>query len=156
MRQVDSSLLDEWEALTHPEDLEEVVTELDHTPPPLTANARAFRILVRNELFRRVELAAHRRVTQLGELDAEAGWDWERWSTALDEYFEEHASIGTDAAARSGTYFEVDDLGRRWAVRQVLTDPEGDHEWIIAAEVDLDASDEAGVAVVRVLDVTRR
>jgi len=156
VRQVDSSLLDEWEALTHPEDLEEVVTELDRTPPPLTANARAFRILVRNELFRRVELAAHRRVTQLGELDAEAGWDWERWSTALDEYFEEHTSIGTDAAARSGTYFEVDDLGRRWAVRQVLTDPEGDHEWIIAAEADLDASDEAGVAVVRVLDVGRR
>jgi superfamily II RNA helicase len=157
VRQVDSSLLDEWEALAHPDEhLEEVVTELDHTPPPVTANARAFRILVRNELFRRVELAAHRRVTQLGELDGDGGWNWERWSAALDEYFAEHASIGTDAAARSATYFEVDEADRRWSVRQVLDDPEGHHEWIIGAEVDLDASDEAGVAIVRVLDVTRR
>jgi superfamily II RNA helicase len=157
VRQVDSSLLDEWEALAHPDEhLEEVVTELDHTPPPVTANARAFRILVRNELFRRVELAAHRRVTQLGELDGDAGWDWERWSAALDDYFAEHASIGTDAAARSAAFFEVDEAGRRWSVRQVLDDPAGDHEWVIQAEVDLDASDEAGVAVVRVLDVTRR
>ena len=41
-------------------------------------------------------------------------------------------------------------------MRQILDDPAGDHEWTITAEVDLDASDEAGVAVVRVLDVTRR
>ena len=157
VRQVDSSLLDEWAALAHPDEhLEEVVTELDPTPPPVTTNARAFRILVRNELFRRVELAAHRRVTALGELDAESGWDWERWSAVLDDYFAEHASIGTDAQARGASFFEVEETGRRWSVRQVLADPAGDHEWIIAAEVDLDASDEAGVAVVRVLDVTRR
>jgi superfamily II RNA helicase len=157
VRQVDSSLLDEWEALAHPDEhLEEVVTELEHTPPPVTANRRAFRILVRNELFRRVELAAHRRVTQLAELDADAGWDWDRWSAALDEYFAEHGSIGTDAEARSASFVEVEETGRRWSVRQVLADPEGDHEWTILAEVDLDASDAAGVAVVRVLDVARR
>jgi superfamily II RNA helicase len=157
VRQVDSSLLDEWAALAHPDEhLEEVVHELDHTPPPVTANARAFRILVRNELFRRVELAAHRRVTALGELDGDAGWGWERWSAVLDDYFAEHASIGTDAAARGAAFFEVAETGRRWQVRQVLADPEGDHEWTIAAEVDLDASDASGVAVVRVLDVGRR
>jgi superfamily II RNA helicase len=157
VRQVDSSLLDEWEALAHPDEhLEEVITDVEHAPPPVTANARAFRILVRNELFRRVELAAHRRVTQLGELDGDAGWDWERWSLALDEYFGEHGSIGTDAEARSARFFEVDDHGRRWVVRQVLADPAGDHDWIIAAEVDLDASDDAGIAVVRVVGVTRR
>jgi hypothetical protein len=157
VRQVDSSLLDEWEALAHPDEhLEEAITELDHTPPPVTANARAFRILVRNELFRRVELAAHRRVTQLGELDGEAGWDWERWSAALDAYFDEHAAIGTDADARAARYFEVEEQGRRWSVRQVLADPEGDHAWAITAEVDLDASDAAGVAVVHLLDVAPR
>ena len=157
VRQVDSSLLDEWEALSHPDEhLEEVVTALDHAPPPVSSNLRAFRILIRNELFRRVELAAHRRVMQLAELDGDAGWDWDRWSAALDAYFAEHASIGTDAAARHATFFELDEVGRRWPVRQVLADPEGDHEWIIAAEVDLDASDAAGVAVVRILDVTRR
>ena len=157
VRQVDSSLLDEWQALAHPEDpLEDSVVDVDHAPPPLTDNRRAFRILIRNELFRRVELAAHRRITQLVELDGDTGWDWHRWSAVLDAYFAEHDSIGTDAAARGAAFFEVDESGRRWAVRQVLADPAGDHDWIIAAEVDLDASDAAGVAVVRVLDFRER
>jgi superfamily II RNA helicase len=157
VRQVDSSLLDEWEALAHPELLvPEAVAPLEHTPPPVTANLRAFRVLIRNELFRRVELAAHRRVADLDELDAADGWSRARWDEVLDDYFSEHASIGTDAEARSGAFFELDETGRRWAARQVLADPAGDREWMIEAEVDLDASDEAGVAVVRILDVRRR
>lgn len=160
VRQVDSSLLDEWEALSDPdetlEDLEEMATELEHETPPVTANERAFRILVRNEMFRRVELAAHRRLTQLGELDGDAGWDFYRWQEALEEYYGEHDAIGTDAKARGADFFEVDEQGRTWTVRQVLADPEGDHEWIIEAKVDLDASDEAGIAVVELQDVRRR
>ena len=45
------------------------------TGRPVTANARAFRVLVRNAMFRRVELAALRQYEELGELDAESGWD---------------------------------------------------------------------------------
>jgi hypothetical protein len=33
-------------------------------------------------------------------------------------------------------------------VRQTLHDPEGDHDWVIEAVVDLDASDDAGEPVV--------
>ena len=40
-----------------------------------------------------------------------------------------------------------------WAVRQILDDPAGDHDWGISAEVDLAASDEAGAAVLRITDV---
>jgi superfamily II RNA helicase len=157
VRQVDSSLLDEWEALAHPEVLvDEIPTTVDHAPPPVTANDRAFRVLVRNELFRRVELAAARRVDALGELDGDHGWTAERWRAALDEFFAEHDSIGIDAAARSAEHFELDAVGRRWRARQVLTDPAGDHDWMIVADIDLDASDEAGVAVVELVDVTRR
>jgi len=157
VRQVDSSLLDEWEALAHPDQLVlETAAPLDATPPPLTANVRAFRVLIRNQLFRRVELAALRRVAILGELDGADGWTEPRWATALDAYFAEHASIGTDAHARSADFFELDETGRRWQARQVLDDPAGHREWVIDASVDLDASDEAGVAIVRVLDVTRR
>ena len=38
----------------------------------------------------------------------------------------------------------------RWLVRQVIDDPEGDHDWAITASVDLAASDEAGEAVIAV------
>ena len=37
------------------------------------------------------------------------------------------------------------------ARRQVFADPAGDHDWGIAAVIDLDASDETGTAVVRVI-----
>jgi hypothetical protein len=42
-----------------------------------------------------------------------------------------------------------------WVVRQILDDPAGDHDWGISAIVDLDASAEAGIAVVRVTAVDR-
>src|SRR5438132_10386667 len=73
VRQVDSSLLDEWEALRNPTD-DEVVPPADAPPPPVTANRRAFTVLVRNALFHRVELAARKRWFALGELDADDGW----------------------------------------------------------------------------------
>ncbi|HEY9558322.1 MAG TPA: DUF3516 domain-containing protein [Acidimicrobiales bacterium] len=156
VRQVDSSLLDEWQALSHPEEVLELdpdTAPLEHAPPPVTANTRAFRILVRNELFRRVELIAMRRWGELEELDGEHGWDRDRWFAALQPYFAEHDTVGIDGDARSAAHVDVHDAGRRWQVRQTLADPAGDHDWAITAEVDLDASDEAGVAVVKVLDV---
>ena len=71
VRQVDSSLLDEWEQLANPEEetAEEAQEQADQVKP-VTANARAFRVLVRNAMFRRVELAALDKVGELGELDA--------------------------------------------------------------------------------------
>jgi hypothetical protein len=149
VRQVDSSLLDEWEALAHPEAVVLAPPPLDAAPPPVTANARAFRVLVRNELFRRVELAALRNRAELAELDPDAGWP-----AALDAYFAEHDGIGTGPDARGPECFVLHETGRTWRARQILDDPAGDHDWSITAEVDLDASDEAGTAVVRVLSVS--
>ncbi|MFP5256335.1 MAG: DEAD/DEAH box helicase [Acidimicrobiia bacterium] len=156
VRQTDSSLLDEWEALAHPETLPEAPpadAAVDHAPPPVTANVRAFRVLVRNELFRRIELAAAHRWEALGELDGGDGWPADRWREALAPYFEEHDGIGVDADARSTRFFVLEETGRRWSARQILADPAGHHDWSISVEVDLDASDEAGEAVVRVLAV---
>jgi superfamily II RNA helicase len=158
VRQVDSSLLDEWEQLVDPATPPPPPPSeapLDDAPPPVTANDRAFRVLVRNAMFRRVELAALGRWDELGELDGEAGWTAGRWSEAVAAHRAEHGAIETGPDARGPAMLVVDeDPGaRRWRVRQILDDPDGDHDWSITAEVDLDASDEAGVAVVRVLDV---
>src|SRR5690606_15277957 len=119
----------------------------------LTANRRAFRVLVRNALFRRVELAALRRWDQLGELDGEAGWDAAAWEQALAPYFEEYGEIGTGPDARGPALLLIDEQPGRWLVRQILDDPAGDHDWGISAEVDLAASDEAGEAVLTVTAV---
>jgi superfamily II RNA helicase len=154
VRQVDSSLLDEWEKLAAGEDaVEQGPPPLDRGPAGVTRNTRAFRVLVRNAMFRRVELAALRRWDLLGELDRAAGWDAEAWREALEPYFAEHADIGTGPDARGPRFLMVTEEPQRWLVRQVLDDPAGDHDWAILAEVDLAASDEEGAAVVWVTAV---
>ncbi|MDQ3825201.1 MAG: DUF3516 domain-containing protein [Actinomycetota bacterium] len=153
VRQVDSSLLDEWEKLRNPQAPETVPASLDDRPTPVTANARAFRVLVRNALFRRVQLAARRQWADLGALDADNGWDEQAWRDAVEPYFDEHSEIGTGADARGPQLLMIDYQADRWLVRQILDDPAGDHDWAITAEVDLRASDEAGVAVLRVCAV---
>ena len=156
VRQTDSSLLDEWEALINPGDDPAEVRPLAESGAPLralTANARAFRVLVRNAMFRRVELAAFGRWPELGELDAEAGWDALAWSEAIGRYREEYDELGSGPGARGPALFMVTEGPATWTVRQVFEDPDGDRDWGISAEVDLAASDEAGEPVVRVLDV---
>ncbi|HEX2774876.1 MAG TPA: DUF3516 domain-containing protein, partial [Micromonosporaceae bacterium] len=106
-----------------------------------------------NALFRRVELAALRRWDELGALDGESGWDAEAWAAALEPYFDAYDSIGTGPDARGPALLMIEQGRDRWTVRQILADPDGDHDWGISAEVDLAASDEAGTAVVRVTDV---
>ncbi|MCH2429074.1 MAG: DUF3516 domain-containing protein [Acidimicrobiales bacterium] len=156
IRQVDSSLLDEWEKLRHPTD-ETVGTVEDQVPdrPDVTRNARAFRVMVRNEVFRWVQLLSRRR---LDDHEALAGvptvGDVRRTADDVTEsiapYWEEHPELPTDSHARGGAFFSLDDSGPdRWPVRQTVADPEGHHEWVLDGEVDLAASREEGRAVVR-------
>ncbi|AZQ74586.1 MULTISPECIES: DEAD/DEAH box helicase [Streptomyces] len=156
VRQVDSSLLDEWEQLANPseESAEEAQERADQVKP-VTANARAFRVLVRNAMFRRVELAALDKVAELGEMDAESGWDEDRWGEAMDAYWDEYDDLGTGPDARGPKLLRIEERPEDglWRVRQSFADPNGDHDWGITAEVDLAASDEEGRAVVRVMDV---
>ena len=150
IRQVDSSLVDEWEKLTNP-DLEP--TDVKAQPRTLTGNTRAFRVLVRNALFRRVTLAALAKYGELGELDAADGWTAAAWEEALDPYFEAHDEIGTGPDARGPAMLIIEEGRTAWTVRQIFDDPAGDDDWGISATVDLAASDEEGAAVIHVTDV---
>ena len=153
VRQVDSSLIDEWERLRNP-DAEDAATPAAQ-PPSVTRNVRAFRVLVRNALFRRVTLAALGHYTELGELDADSGWDADGWGDALDAYFGEHDEIGTGPDARGPGLLILDEGPQVWTARQIFDDPAGNHDWGFSARIDLAASDEAGTAVLRITDVGR-
>ncbi|MQA95746.1 MAG: DUF3516 domain-containing protein [Streptosporangiales bacterium] len=155
VRQVDSSLLDEWEQLANPSDEPEEVRVEDDRPAPVTANARAFRVLVRNALFRRVELAALEKYDELAELDEDDGWNADRWADAMDAYFEDHDELLTGPDARGPKLLLIEEEPELWRVRQVFDDPAGHHDWGISAEVDLAASDEEGRAVVHIAGVNR-
>ncbi|GAB2635135.1 DEAD/DEAH box helicase [Nocardia goodfellowii] len=144
VRQVDSSLLDEWEQLTGPgaeTDANQVAFGAESIRP-ITANERAFRVMVRNSMFRRVELAALRRWHDLEALGT--GPDWE---ADLEPYFREYERIGTGPDARGPQLFRIEARPGFWHVRQTLDDPAGDHGWALEAVVDLAESDAAGEVV---------
>ncbi len=161
VRQTDSSLLDEWEDLVDPKDPDTVerarqVAEDGRPPHAVTRNERAFRVLVRNAAFRRVELAALGRWDDLAELDPDVDW-----AGAMADYDAEYATsgpaLGTGPEARGPALLALHTDGetqdRTWRLRQTFDDPEGHRDWGFSAVVDLDASDEAGTAVLEVIDV---
>jgi hypothetical protein len=152
VRQVDSSLIDEWERLRNPL-ASDPADRAEMRPATVTTNVRAFRVLVRNALFQRVRLAALGHYAELGDLDASCGWDSDAWAEALEAYFEMHDEIGTGPDARGPGLLIFDQQPGRWVVRQIFDDPAGDHDWGISAVVDLAASDEAGSAVLQITDV---
>lgn len=150
VRSVDSSLVDEWESSGG--DGEDEADAMHAAPPKsrqqVVQDRRGMEVLIRNAMFRRVQLVAFDRPSQLGDLDGDWGYPVHRWEEALDDLYEEHESIGTDSAARSKDFIIIDQSHERdehsWFVRQIFDDAEGDHDWGIAATVDLDATQESG------------
>ncbi len=155
VRGVDSSLLEEWEALAHPDPAS--ATAASGRPPTphrgVTGNERGFTVMVRNALFRRVELLARRAYPALGELDGAAGWDAEAWREAMADYWAEYADLGVGGTARSAELIRIEPSPGVWSVRQTFDDPAGDRDWGLSADVDLAASDQAGEPVLTVRDL---
>lgn len=163
IRQTDNSLLDEWERLSRGEEspmgtsrdsLDEL---LEEQASAITDNPRAFRIMVRNAMFQRVELFAQEKEKTLGALDADSGWDRERWADAMDDYFNEYEDIYTDAQARGPALIRIQEnpagLKGFWQVQQVFDDPDGNHDYGINARIDLASSDQEGFPVVLIDNV---
>ncbi len=172
VRQTDSSLLDEWEALADPSHVRADVVE--HAPPPpprpLSRQDRAFTVMIRNAMFARVTLCARDDLDGLVRLEREAAdrldpprevvMTRSAWDTALEAYYAEHDSVGTAGDARGPTYLQVgaEELGepagapegtlaRVRRVTQTLADPAGHRDWVVEAVVDCDATDAAGELV---------
>ncbi|MFC7493952.1 MULTISPECIES: DEAD/DEAH box helicase [unclassified Nocardioides] len=156
VRQTDSSLLDEWEALADPSHVRSDVAH--HEPPPsprpISKQSRAFAVMIRNAMWRRVELVARDDLDGLVALErmaadrtdppGEVVMTRSAWDEAIEDYYAEHDRVRLDADARGPALLAVTESGRRWEVRQTIHDPEGHHDWVIEAVADLDASDEAG------------
>ena len=153
VRSVDSSLVDEWEAAGRTDS--EQGSGLDAAPPSqadqVVGDRRGLTVLVRNAMFQRVELVANDRPERLSELDSDWGYGLRTWQDTLDDLYDAHDEIRTDAQARSTDYFNIDQQGESrnhtWKVRQIFDDVEGDHDWGIAGIVDLDATQESGQVV---------
>nr|WP_225751638.1 DEAD/DEAH box helicase [Pseudoclavibacter sp. Marseille-Q3772] len=151
LRQVDSSLVDEWESLTAPTEHEDEV--VPPAPASVVTNERAFRVLVRNELWRRVHLSALERDDDLIALGDDVDWP-----EILDRFYEQYDHIEIDGEARSPQYCQIDQRRAKdgfWDVEQTIVDSERVFDWRVRATVDLTASAEQGEAVVTVTEVVQ-
>ncbi len=156
VRQVDSSLIDEWEKLRNPDpDDTGPVEGAEPERPDVTTSARAFRVMVRNEVFRWVQLLSRRSgeaTDVLAEVPAvgDTTWNADSIREAIAPYWDDHPVMPTDSHARGGGFFVLDDnTPDMWQVTQTIADPEGFNEWVLEGRVDLAASREEGRAVVR-------
>ena len=153
VRQVDSSLIDEWERLRNPDPAEVVAAAVaagvgdrerpgvpgagaQRAVPPGRAGGAGSRYDGTRRAGRGFRLGRRRVGRRAGRVLRPARRD-------------RHGA----GRARAGAA----DPGRgrvsAWTARQIFDDPAGDHYWRISAEVDLAASDEAGTAVLRITDV---
>lgn len=153
VRQVDSSLLDEWLYMQDPdapisqETLEQELAFSNGAAPKLTANERAFTVMVRNLFFKIVTLFANEDEAALEEI-ADATGNLFDPVAALDEYFGEYDDLDDGPAARGNEYFVLRKEAKTWQVRQILKDPAGDNAFAFVGTVDLAESDEAGDVVI--------
>ena len=139
VRSVDSSLVDEWANAG----MEPGAAPIKHGDE-VVADRRGMTLMVRNTLFQRVRLAARDRADALGDLDVDWGFGESRWARVLDAFYEAHEDLLIDADARSAAFLEIDEsdeqTDRVWHVHQVFHDSDGDHDFGIMADVDLDAT----------------
>jgi hypothetical protein len=162
LRQVDSSLEDEWERMRDPgyrpfapaarrgDELRSAGAET--TPPDITRDAKAFTAAIRTRIFtflRAWTIGHHVAALDAlddppAETDADA-WTQERLRSALEDYRVDHERVRLDPEARNLRHTHVDpsDDQRTWRVQQVLVDPALHNDWMAEWEVNLAASREA-------------
>jgi superfamily II RNA helicase len=148
LRNVDSSLLDEWEKLRNPDYVpmeERPVAE--RKAVAFTRNRPAFTRALRNAIFTLVKAFAQGNtaeiLAQIEPADAEEQpWTAARIEGLLDGYYSEHQRIRLDPEARAAKHTRIsDELPRRWTCEQTLVDPEELNDWFLKLAVDLDKSD---------------
>ncbi len=103
IRQTDSSLLDEWEALTDPDRAGARPPPPPTSPRPISRQDRAFRVMVRNAMWRRVDLVARDDLDGLMALERAAAdrtdpprevvMTRSTWDDAIEDYYAQHDTV---------------------------------------------------------------
>jgi superfamily II RNA helicase len=156
----DSSLLEEWEGLLHPEILvrtrerekaREVLwlQELLADPKTFTARVRAeTHLLVRSLSLKEWEEATT--LVHPTSDDPRHRWDAERFEQTMAPFFAEYGELLFTPEARRHSWTQLRKTGdRTWAVAHTLLDPKGDNLWAVQGTIDLRNPDEAEGPIVR-------
>jgi hypothetical protein len=151
IRQVDSSLLDEWEKMRDPNFQP---AETKKAPPPraqapdITRDTKAFTAMIRNRVFTFLrglvigDLEQALATLTSPEQPGGEAWTVSRLGETLEAYYAGHQAICLDPNARNlrHTYVTPSQDNKLWWVQQMLVDPEEANDWVAEFEVDLEES----------------
>lgn len=159
-RQVDSTLLDEWEKLKRgggPEAAKTASSEMPVTGEyDITRHKRAFTVAIRNEAFQYVKALAYDRFQAIVDMckavQPEHPWSVEKLRERLGQYRLDHVGPVTDRRSRSGDLFKIIDSSDEFMCEQVLCDEESHNDWVMVFAVDVNASRSAGRPVMSLKD----
>jgi len=167
LRQVDSSLLEEWEKMRDPNYVSRGETR-EVRPPgaeeadkDITRDTSGFTAAIRNRVFSflrgLINQDYEQAVTYLSVNTDPDGqpWDTARLDALMEEYHGSHDRICLDPNARNArhTYVKVSDDKRSWRVQQMLVDPEEHNDWVAEFDVDLGESRKANEPVIRLVRI---
>jgi hypothetical protein len=179
IRQVDSSLLEEWEKMRDPsyqvlETKEMRPSGAEEQERDITRDEKTFTALIRTRIFAFLAalikknfqgaleiLDEHRQSSPeeaSGEIptapDTEGNlWTGERLKGALEAYYLEHQMIRLDPDARNirHTYVKPSEDKNTWNVQQMIVDPDDENDWVVEFEVDLVKSRAAAEVAMRLV-----
>jgi superfamily II RNA helicase len=165
LRQVDSSLLEEWERMQDPDYQPLASSGKDLRPPrpeeapDVTRDDKAFTAAIRTRVFAFLRAwSIGRDEEALAAIDAPNDGEGEPWTplrlrAAREAHRAEHQGIRLDPEARNvrHTYVKPSDDRSTWRVQQMLVDPDGLNDWVAELEVDIAGSRDAGAPVLRML-----
>ncbi len=163
IRQVDSSLLEEWEKMRDPNYVPR--GEVKEVRPPgaeeaerdITRDTKGFTAAIRTRIFNflrgLINMDYEGALENLSTPNDAEGEPWtaERLKAILEAYHAEHERVCLDPNARNArhTYVIPAEDKRTWRVQQMLVDPDEYNDWVVEFEVDLAQSRAAGQPVLQ-------
>jgi superfamily II RNA helicase len=162
IRQVDSSLLDEWEKMRDPnyrpgETKEVRPPGAEEAAADITRDTKGFTAAIRNRIFTFLRGLVigdfEQAIVNLSSPQDADGQPWTaaRLQQALDAYHTDHERICLEPDARNArhTYVLPAEDKKAWRVQQMLVDPEEHNDWVAEFEVDLGESRKLGEPTLR-------
>ncbi|MCM2277578.1 MAG: DUF3516 domain-containing protein [Oligoflexia bacterium] len=156
LREVDSSLLDEWEKLRNPLAALAPAPESAAVAPTPTESPKAFTIQARNEVFRFLRALACRDyavAAALLEPESAQHWSADALERTMKEYELGHGRLRTDTPARGAAHTRLQTDSDPWRLQQTLIDAEGHNDWEALFEIPREASRKAGKPCLRLLEI---
>ena len=156
VRQVDSTLLDEWEKLKRSGE-EGGLSVTSNQPAALeefdiTRSKHGFSVAIRNEAFQYIKALAQDRLQIIVDfckaVQFDQPWTVDKLRESVALYREDHIGPLTDRRAREKGLFFLKDDPNTLICEQILCDEDGHNDWKFTFSVDVDGSRVAGRPVI--------